>query len=40
MKTMFRKMNLANCTSWIEELDRLQTGRPARKLLQEEPEVR
>ena len=40
MKTMFRKMNLANYTSWIEEWERLESGKPARKLLQEEPEAR
>lgn len=28
------KINLANFTSWIEERERLESGRPARKLLQ------
>lgn len=34
MKAVFRKINLATCTNWIEEGERLEAGRAARKLLQ------
>lgn len=40
MKTVYKNMNLAKCTSWIEERERLESGRLARKLLLEEPELR
>lgn len=40
MKVVFGKINLATCTNWIEGGERLESGKPARKLLQQEPEVR
>ena len=34
MKVVFVKINLATCTNWIEGGERLESGKPARKLLQ------
>ena len=34
MKVVFRKINLTTCANWIEEGEMLESGKPARKLLQ------